>query len=266
MGVCSPVDIIHHLGRGRKARWWTFHPFASGRTQRIHNYQKNIDLCRVLQREISHAIWCQTSLGVRKFFLLLNINKPILFVFLATEKNTAIILYAMALLKSVFSADASQVTLKLFLSRVNHSRSLALLCWSLIDCFAFILNSFHVLSTPLSNGDQSWPSSITVLICADQYSSYLMIQTCFSFASFLLVFFSVNRTAELWQFLLVSWLLNKAILLIFHSIAFEWPTSCPWMYLLFNSKCIILNFFLFWTASSLCPIIPVDQYCLVWPL
>ena len=87
MGVCGPVDIIHHLGHGRKARWWTFHPFASGRTQRIHNYQKNIDLCRVLQREISHAIWCQTSLGVRKFCLLLNINKPILFVFLATEKT-----------------------------------------------------------------------------------------------------------------------------------------------------------------------------------
>ena len=76
-------------------------------------------------------------MGERKFFLLLNINKPILFVFLATEE-TAIILYAMALLKSVFSADASQVTLKLFLSRVNHSRSLALLCWSLNDCFAFL--------------------------------------------------------------------------------------------------------------------------------
>ena len=57
---------------------------------------------------------------------------------LALIAAQAIILYAMALLKSVFSADASQVTLKLFLSRVNHSRSLALLCWSLNDCFAFL--------------------------------------------------------------------------------------------------------------------------------
>ena len=208
-------------------KWRIFHPFTLGRTQGFHYIQKNNDFCHVLQREISHPIWGQTSLGVRKFFLLLNTNEAILFVFLASEKKIAIILYVVTLLKSMLSVDASQVILQLFLSTVNNRRSLALLCWSLIDCFAFILNSFHVLTTPLSNGYQSWPSSITVLICADQYSSYLMIQTCFSFASFLLVFFSVNRTAELWQFLLVSWLLNKAILLIFHSLAFEWPTPCP---------------------------------------
>lgn len=245
MGVCTPVDIIRHLSHGRKVRWWTFHPFASGRTQGIHNFQKNIDLYPVLQREISHAIWCQTSLGVRKFFLLLNINKPILFVFLATEK-TAIILYAMALLKSVFSADASQVTLKLFLSRVNNPRSLALLCWSLNDCYAFLwtLSTFSESHWAMEN--QSWPSSVTVLICAELCSNYLMIQTCFSFATVLCLhfFFSINRTAGLWQFLPVSWLSTKAILLIFQPTAFEWLAPCLWTCSLFNSKCIILNFFL----------------------
>lgn len=57
-------------------------------------------------------------------------------------------------------------------------------------------------------------------------------------------FFSINRTAGLWQFLLVSWLSTKAILLIFQPTAFEWLAPCLWTCSLFNSKCIILNFFL----------------------
>lgn len=175
----------------------------------------------------------------------------------------------MALLKSVFSTDASQVTLKLFLSRVNNPRSLALLCWSLNDCFAFLwtLSTFSESHWAMEN--QSWPSSVTVLICAEQCSNYLMIQTCFSFATVLCLhfFFSINRTAGLWQFLPVSWLSTKAILLIFQPTAFEWLAPCLWTCSLFNSKCIILNFFFFcWTASGLCPIISVDQHCLLGPL
>ena len=107
----------------------------------------------------------------------------------------AILLYAVALLKFMFSADASQVTLKLFLSRLNNPRSLALLCWSLNDYFAFALNSLHILSIPLNDGDQSQPSSVTVLVCAEQCSNYLMIQTCFSFATVLCLHFF--QSAEL---------------------------------------------------------------------
>lgn len=95
--------------------------------------------------------------------------------------------------------------------------------------------------------NQSWPSSVTVLICAEQCSNYLMIQTCFSFATVLCLhffFFPINRTAGLWQFLPVSWLSTKAILLIFQPTAFEWLAPCLWTCSLFNSKCIILNFFL----------------------
>lgn len=84
---CVPQQTSSITWVTAEKRLRTFHPFASGRTQWIHYVQKDIDLCKVLQREISHPIRCQTTLGVRKFFLLFNFNKPILFVFLATERK-----------------------------------------------------------------------------------------------------------------------------------------------------------------------------------
>ena len=64
------------------------------------------------------------------------------------------------------------------------------------------------------------------------------------FSACIFFFFSIHRTAGLWQVLPVSWLSTKAILLIFQPTAFEWLAPCLWTCSLFNSKCIILNFFL----------------------
>lgn len=127
------------------------------------------------------------------------------------------------------------------------------LCRSLNDYLAFAVNSLHFLSIPLNYGDQSQPQlSVTAQIRAKQCSNYLMIQTCFSFATVLcLHFFLIIRTAGLWQFLPVNWLSTKAILSIFQPTAFEWLTPCLWICSLFSSKCTTLNFSLLNSIRSM---------------
>lgn len=86
MGVCLPMDTIHHLGHHRK-EIENLRSFSFRKDPVSPLYLKEQQPFQVSQREISNSMGCQTTLGVRKFFLLFNFNKPILFVLLATEKK-----------------------------------------------------------------------------------------------------------------------------------------------------------------------------------